>query len=350
MRLCAALAVVLVALLVVTFKVVRRHPHHVAPVEAAVVEVAPAPAPVPRPAPRAVVQRPPPRMPAAPAPPAKIAGRLRPPDDVHPENIEVVAWPSGDHRRGEKGTADADGFRIEGLVTGQRYDVEFRGDEVRTLKLIGIVAPAEDLDVGLEERATIHIAVGYPRGAGCPIDSVFAHVGGGEDGEGVGVLTFNSDCRFELDAPVSAGPVTIVAEGDSVRFETTLLVPDHGDPEPICLNPPCRADPADGLARLRFILDGAAPDWGIVADARPTIPGAGTRYGCRSSIPTCEIEGVLPGDLSITVAGPGCGAEAMTISVVAGDNDISVPCPVPTAREEELGVEMPDPAPEDDGA
>jgi hypothetical protein len=344
MRLCAALALVLVALVVLTVKAARRHPRH-APVEADAAEVAP-----PQAAQRPLVPRPPARAVAAPVVPARIVGRLRLPDDVGPARVKVVARASGGPRWDQKGRAGEDGFRIEDLVAGRRYDLEFRGNRIRTLRMVGVVAPAEDLDVELEARATIHLAVGFPRGGRCPVDSIFAHVGGDDGSEGFGIPSFDEDCRFDFDAPVSVGLVTIVAEGDGVRFEGTVVVPDHGDPDPLCLNPPCRANPVDGLARLRFILDGAARDSAIIADVRAKTPGASESYGCRSSTPTCEIEGVLPGEFSIDVVGPGCGADSMTISVVAGDNEVSVPCLAPESREEKPGAENPDPAPADDGA
>jgi hypothetical protein len=355
MRLCAVLAVVLVALVVVTFKVVRRHPHHVAPSEADVVEIAPPPPPVGAAPPRTIVRRAPPRIPAAPVPPAAIRGRLRVSADDGDDDkgvVEIVARPSGVARAYLTGKAGEDGFVIEGLVSGARYDLEFRGDHVRTLTMIGIVAPAEDVDVALERRATIRVAVGFPRGQRCPIDSVFAYVGAGDDGEGGGIVGSDDECRFDFDAPVSAGLVTIVAEGADVRFEAALLVPDHGDPEPICLNPPCWANPLDGVARLRFILDGAAAGTGINADVVPTTPGANTRYACRSSsIPTCEIDGLPSGEMyTFTVGGDRCGAGPMTISLWPGDNDVSVPCIQRAGLDEELGAEIPDPAPADDGA
>ena len=172
MRLCAALALVLVALVVLTVKAASR-PRHRAPTTPAD-DVAEPLAPPRRPVPARPVFRVPWRAPApvpqAALPPAAISGRVHVP--VGEGLVYVIVRPSGSDDAAVFGFASEEVFRIEGLLTGGRYDVEFSGVHVRTSKLIGVVAPAVDLDVALEPPAVIHVAVGFPRGGRCPIDTV----------------------------------------------------------------------------------------------------------------------------------------------------------------------------------
>lgn len=334
MRLCAALALVLVASLVLAIKVVRRPRHHAA-TTAAAEGVEPAPSsPVPQRAPVrlprsfARVIRPP--LPTA--APATISGRLHVPDGA--DFIYVVVRPNGGTEAERSGFEHESAFQIEGLVSGRRYDVEFSGPRIRTLTLIGVVAPAADLDVALELRAVIHVAVGFPRGERCPIDALLVRTHEGRMTKEEGVISFNPDCRFELEAPPRAGQLTIVAEGDDLSLEAAIAIPQHGDPAPICLNPPCRANPLDGQARLRVVLDGVLAHSPISATIVP-VDDANSRYGCGSSRFTCEIESLPPGHtFSITASGHGCHGGPVTVTTIEGENEISIPC-VPDSPESE---------------
>jgi len=61
----------------------------------------------------------------------------------------------------------------------------------------------------------------------------------------------DADCRFELTAPEGAFAPTIVATGPGWRLEDSVSLPPQGDPEPICLNPPCRSDQLEPSGQLR---------------------------------------------------------------------------------------------------
>jgi hypothetical protein len=329
MRLCAALALVLVALVVLTVKAAWR-PRHRAPTTPAadVAEpIAPPPRHVPARAAFRVPRRAPAPVPQAPLPPAAIGGRVHLP--VGEGLVSVIVRPSGGDDAGAIGFASEEAFRIEGLLTGRRYDVEFSGSHVRTLKLSGVVAPAADLDVALELPAIIHVAVGFPRGERCPIDTI--RVSRREDRAEEQEETFvaeihNPDCRFALEAPARAGQATVVAEGGGLVMESTVTIPEHGDPEPICLNPPCRANPLEGQARLRLMLLGPDSSSPISATILP-VGDANSRYGCGSSIFTCSIESLPAGEtFSVTASGRDCHGGPVTVTVVEGDNDVAIPC------------------------
>jgi hypothetical protein len=351
MRLCAALSVVLVASLVLAFEVMRRPKHH-APPSANVsegVEGPPAPFRPTLRAPRPAPSHPPPEERVRPGPPqeqdrsATIAGRLRLPDAAG--RIYVVVTPSDGTDASATGFEDdEDAFRVLRLVSGRAYDIQLSGSGVRTRRLIGVVAPATDLDVTLEARPIIHVAVGFPRGAPCPIEALAVRTN--RDGDDPEVIEADSDdCRFELTGPNEAGPVTVEAAGGGEAYTATVDVPAQGAPAPICLNPPCRANPLEGQAQLRVVLDGVDARSSINATIVP-IADADARYGCGSSRFTCSIDALPAGvTYAITASGRDCQGGPITVTTVEGENQVSVPCrralpPIESASEP---VDDPDP-------
>jgi hypothetical protein len=172
---------------------------------------------------------------------ARIGGRLHKPRDV---SVDVSVRPTGGERPGQASESAGDGFLIEGLIPGRRYDVEFSGPDVRTLKIQGVTVPAESMEVTLEARAIVRVVIGIPPGERCPINAVTVRRGDTENG-----FTTDAgqdlDCRFQLRAPADAGDVTVVAQGGGWLLQADVTVPAHGDPEPLCLNPPCLPVPTD---------------------------------------------------------------------------------------------------------
>ncbi|HXU07133.1 MAG TPA: carboxypeptidase-like regulatory domain-containing protein [Polyangia bacterium] len=251
---------------------------------------------------------------------ATIRGKLTP-----LPGIVVSAVLSG--RGDDAGDADVeDGtFSIEGLIPGQRYDLTFSGAGVRTLKVTGVAAPAEGLDVALQARAKLRGAVGFPRGARCPIENVHLLAYGGDPDDDDDADTVGTDCRFALSVPDQTSEVTVVARGPGWYLEQRVAIPPSGDPDPICLNPPCRSDPLEGLARLRLALDGG--DSGSFTASADEVGGGGF-HSCHGTDGRCDIEGLPEGaTLSITASGQNCESDPMTVTVIAGDNHVRVPCP-----------------------
>ena len=258
-------------------------------------------------------------------PAARIGGQLRGRGDIE---ARVVARPTGSERPDKDGEVTQSAFQIGGLVPGRRYDVEFTGSALRALKLVGVTAPTETLDVTLEPRAVVRVAVGFPVGEPCPIDSVQVSAGSG-DGAGSFVHTGGGsfDCRFELAAPVDAGEILVVAQGKGWLLQSNVIIPEHGDPEPICLNPPCRANPLEGTARLLLTLEGADASSSISASVVPVNDSDGRSHGCGGSSGRCDIEGLRPGEtFTISAAAHNCHVDPLTVTVVAGDNHVRLPC------------------------
>ena len=268
---------------------------------------------------------------------ATIRGRITAPDDAN-VGVDVTRAGGGD----EAGVATVkDGtFVVVGLIPGRRYDLRFHGETVRKLNVAGVEAPSDRVNVALEPRANVRGAIGYPSGARCPISGVRLQVAGQsvhhDDDDGNNDDTsadVGRDCAFDLSVPEQAAVVTVVATGDGWHLEEEVAIPAHGDPEPICLNPPClnnpQEDPQEGRARLRVTLDGvsAGPINATAAPSDESSATGGGYHGCGSSAQSCDIADLTPGEtLSVRASGGDCLADAVIVTVVAGDNYVRIPC------------------------
>jgi hypothetical protein len=256
---------------------------------------------------------------------AAIRGKLR-------GSSTVVVGASVAGRDDDSGVASVEdgSFAVQGLIPGRRYDLRFYGPDVRTLTISGVAAPADGLDVELQPRAKIRGAIGFPQGARCPISSVELQIGGkSNDDDGDTSADVGRDCTFALSVPDQAAEAMVVATGKGWHLEERVAIPAQGDPEPICLNPPCRNDPDEGPARLRLALEAAPEGSSIIAHVTATdqSSGGGRYHSCSGSEGRCDVEGLTPGDTySITASGQDCRADPITVTVVAGDNHVRLPC------------------------
>jgi hypothetical protein len=183
------------------------------------------------------------------APGATISGVLR--GDLDPVLASVIVWFAG-RRSGEPSESAIlqRGFEVTGLLPGRRYDLEISSYGARTVSLRDVTAPASDLAVELVPLPVLRGAFGFPGGGNCPIDRVEVALAErshkDDDGEADDGGEVGSDCRFELTLPAVAvaSPqlATVTATGSGWHVEQTITVPARGDPDPLCLNPPCRAD------------------------------------------------------------------------------------------------------------
>jgi hypothetical protein len=246
----------------------------------------------------------------------------------------------------ETGTVGDDGaFEVSGLSPGRAYDLSFSGPEVRTTTLRSLTAPAADLRARVDALPLLRGAIGFPLGAHCPI----AHVGiypagtvppsdedfddGDDDDERVRVSRVggvDTGCRFQLVVPEGASQMTVIAVGDGWHLELPVSLPPIGDPEPICLNPPCRANPMEGLSTLRISLSGAPPEGGIHATAVQATHPLPTLSGCGGNIPRCAIADLDSGwPVTLKVGNDDCLQQTRTIVPTDGDNVVDVPCERP---------------------
>jgi hypothetical protein len=255
-------------------------------------------------------------------PGAVISGSVQaPPGSEVTVTASLSGSASGDV---EPEPAAGDTFTVNGLLIGRRYDLVFSGPTVRTTTLRGVVAPTQGLDVVLSGLPIVRGAIGFPRGEKCPITEVELR----SPGPGLQATADppstqpDRECRFELPAPGDTAEVMVVATGPGWFVEERVRIPSAGDPEEICLNPPCRADPLEGLARLRIAVDGLPPGTRIRANA-----SSSGSYAACGGAGACEIEGLTPGETFLVgVRGEGCRSDSRKIVLSPGGNSATFTC------------------------
>jgi hypothetical protein len=260
-------------------------------------------------------------------PGAKISGVVRAPAGLE---VGVKATIAGE--TSEVGVADmGDGtFQVTGLVPGRRYDLAFSGPKLRTATLRGLVAPAEGQEIVVDPLAVVRGAIGFPRGERCPIDEVKLDLAPARKGDDDITVHPAADCRFHLAVPENVSQATVVASGTGWFLEERVEIPARGDPDPLCLNPPCREDPTEGLARLRVSLEGGTDDSGVTAEVTVTEERGGhgsESSSCSSTEGWCLLEGLPAGQpLKIEGYGDGCRAETRTMTLPAGETSLRLLC------------------------
>jgi hypothetical protein len=327
MRLFVALGIVVIALLLLAAKATRHHrraPPQPEPEEA---ELEP-PSP-----PAADRRRSPPARRAWSGPtlrelldraqaPAVIRGQARGPEGV---SIRVSAWLTGKRERSRWIRVDNGAFEIPGLLFGRSYDLTFTGPDLRPTTLRSVTAPADGVEARLEPLPVLRGAIGFPAGAACSYKQVALRTRDAYP-EDLVVVELDKTCRFELTVPDGPSQMMLVATGDGQPLAMLLTLPPVGDPDPVCLNPPCLADPLAGMARLRIGFAGADhPD--LSATLTPTDGDQSSSYNCFTNGEDCELD-ALPVDqaFTLTAEAADCATATRTLALHAGDNDVSLPC------------------------
>ncbi|HEY6475935.1 MAG TPA: hypothetical protein VI456_05090 [Polyangia bacterium] len=328
MRLFVALGIVVVLLLLLAAKITRHHRR-----------VAPPPEPEEA---ESATESLPPVGPSAPPPPAHhawsgptlrdlldkasgpavIRGQARGPEGAA---ISVRASLAGRRERGRRIRVERGEFQISGLLFGRSYDLTFDGPNLRTTTLRAVTAPADGVEATLDPLPVLRGAIGFPSGGVCPYERVALRTGEAE-GEDLVEIGLGDTCRFELTVPDGPTQMVLVATGDAEPLEMPVSIPPVGDPEPVCLNPPCGADPLAGTARLRIAFEG--PDH---ADLSATLTFAdgdrSSSYSCFTSGGNCELEALPTGLLfKVDAESSDCASAMQTIVLHAGANDLSLSC------------------------
>jgi hypothetical protein len=282
------------------------------------------------------VQAPRPRA-AAPPPAAPPPAALR----VHvtgPHGITLEAADVSLHRPGEDDVVtsldeedDAPGtYSADDLEAG-RYDVEITADGMRTARLGAATGP-RTLEVALERAPILLGAVGRLGGEGC---AGVAVRWSGPDDEAGEVDPSPESCTFAIDLP-DEGPITVVAARGAREERALVSLPLTGDPAPICLAPPCAADPALLLA---FVADAAGqPVAGVTVTWTLQSDGLRGEMGTTSGPSGLRIEDRRPGQTiaihaergrdtadAIAVLGAGVTEVVLTLPVASSEDDSDEP-------------------------
>ncbi len=190
---------------------------------------------------------------------AAIRGHVRGPQGVE---ISVrVSLVGSDSWQQTVDTEDGD-FALEALVPGRSYDLSFAGENLRTTTLRSVTAPAEGVAAVIDALPILHGAIGFSLGGDCPIERVSLRAldapPSTDDDDDSDDGNVDSACQFQLPVPDGASQMLLVATGSGWNLEEPVSIPPLGDPEPVCLNPPCRASPLGGRANVRISLEGDA--------------------------------------------------------------------------------------------
>jgi hypothetical protein len=209
-------------------------------------------------------------------------------------------------------------LRIGGLLRGDVYDVTVRQGAGKTV-IRGVRAPAT-LDVTLGALATLHGMIGFPAGTKCAFRTI-AVVDDDDDDEGRSARV-DRNCRFQLGALDPGTTVHLRASAPGWHLEELVAIPAQGEPDPVCLNPPCRDLPPVDPATLEVILTGS-PSSGIIA----SIAQEREEHGCSSDGSSCEIGDLVPGAATkVGVDANECGHVEQEVVLQSGKNTVRVPC------------------------
>jgi len=174
---------------------------------------------------------------------ASISGHVRGPDGVA---VQVRLSVAG--RDSWQQTVDTDDgdFAFEALIPGRSYDLSFAGDDLRTTTLRSVTAPAQGVAAGIDALPILRGVIGFPRGEHCPIDrvtlrAVDAPIATATDDADSYDSNVDGACQFQLAVPDGASQMLLVATGSGWNLEEPVSIPPLGDPDPVCLNPPCPA-------------------------------------------------------------------------------------------------------------
>jgi hypothetical protein len=256
--------------------------------------------------------------------PAEIRGHARGPAGAA---IAVRAAPTGKRERGRRiPVADDGSFEIHGLLFGRSYDLTFDGPNLRQTTLRSVTAPASDVEATLERAPMLRGAIGFPAGGACSYDRVELRTEAAEDDQSGTIVGMDDNCRFELQVPDGPSRMVLLAIGDGPHLEMPISIPPVGDPDPVCLNPPCLADPPKETARLRIAFQGEDH-----SDVSATVVFAegdhSTSYNCFTSGEACELEALPTSPLyKLSADSSDCATATRTMTLQAGDNDVTFPC------------------------
>ena len=249
-----------------------------------------------------------------------LAGRVLSDGDVLPE-LEVRALVAGTRHVDASEDVASDGSFSLAVAPGV-YDLEIVGEAISTVRRTGVQAPAEGLEIRLERMAVLNGAIGMPPGQPCEIDDVT--VFRTQDGmEAVDTsVSVDARCRFQVE-DVPAGELLVRASGTGWLVEGRVVIPERGEPDFLCLNPPCGDVP---VARLEIILESMAT--GAAGDALQIVVDTGdSQRSCQLVGDRCEVDGLTVGDRpQVWVSGTECLSQDALPPLLPGLNRVTVPC------------------------
>jgi hypothetical protein len=235
-------------------------------------------------------------------------------DGELPLELEVLAYVAGTRSVDTRDGVAPDGS-FELAVGPGVYDLELVGPDIPAVRLTGVQAPADGLELRLERIAVLSGAIGMPPGESCGIQDVTLLRGGEELDISASV---DAHCRFQADG-VPAGEVLVRATGPGWLVEGTAFVPTQGKPAFLCLNPPCSDIP---VARLEIAVDQS-----VGGDTAVVIEFDRGQYVCKPLAGRCQLDDLTVGQRPrIWLGDRDCPAGAPLPALLPGLNRATVSC------------------------
>jgi hypothetical protein len=150
----------------------------------------------------------------------------------------------------------------------------------------------------------------------CPVDHIVVR--------DVDEEAIDESCRFDVRGLPPGEEVQVAVSGPGLHLEARVPVPERGDPEPLCLNPPCSDKPLPERATLAVQLAGDGERGGLFASVDH---GANGGRGCGASGDRCEFDDLpagVPVDLAVSSAR--CEQTVQKVTLRPGNNSVVVPC------------------------
>jgi hypothetical protein len=208
-------------------------------------------------------------------------------------------------------------FLIPSVVAGRAYDIEIEAPSFRNGILRAVLAPATGLSITLDPAPRLRGAVGVAPGASCPVKAVTIRAGDYRRGAQI-----DPQCGFRFDDLPMVPELEVEASATGWFLSAKVQVPENGDPEPVCLNPPCNPFGPDIRATLEVAFTGVPPSE-FMSVAVDTDQGG----RCRGEGTRCELTAMPVGiPLQFHAAANGCQPESQAITLHAGANQVTFPC------------------------
>jgi hypothetical protein len=252
-------------------------------------------------------------------PAASLAGTMQlPRPAANNDTFPIIVRRTGALTPAAHGWTEPSGrFLIPNLVAGRAYDIEVQAPGFRKRIVRAVQAPATGLSIALAPAPRLRGAVGVAPGAACPVKIVTIRAGG--DGRHAQI---DPQCGFRFDDLPLVPELEVEASARGWFLSATVQVPENGDPEPVCLNPPCQPFGPDILTALEVAFSGVPRSQAMEIDVITDQGG-----GCHGNGTGCELLAVpvgIPVQLHATING--CQPESQAITPHAGGNHVTFPC------------------------
>lgn len=129
-------------------------------------------------------------------------------------------------------------FEATGLIPGVEYQVSLPGYTIVEPQDGWVKAPARDVRLHFRPGPVLLGVMGLHSAMSCPLEIGRVYEKDEKD-EPTTEFEFDSACAFKVRGLQAGTQGRLVVSGGGWHFDVPFVIPPTGDPDPICLNPPC---------------------------------------------------------------------------------------------------------------